>query len=177
MRIIRGKYKTRRLPNPKGFSARPTTDFAKENLFNVIDNRYYFDNKSVLDLFSGTGSIAYEFASRGCSQVITVEKNFKHFQFVSQVVNKLGIEEVHPIKADVFKFLESCTAQFEFIFADPPYKLENIDKIPNLIFERGLLKPDGLFILEHPSNHAFNTHPNFNEHREYGSVNFSFFSL
>lgn len=163
------------MPNPKGFTARPTTDFAKENLFNVLDNRYYFEEKTVLDLFSGTGSISFEFASRGCSEVISVEKNFKHHNYISQTAASLSIDEIFAIKSDVIKFVEHCNSQFDFIFADPPFDMAGLDAIPELIFAQNLLKPEGLFILEHPSAIQFNRHPNFREHREYGSVNFSFF--
>ena len=175
MRIIRGKYKGRHIPTPTNFKARPTTDFAKEGLFNILENNYVdFDEApTALDLFAGTGSIGLEFASRGCSKVVSVEKDFRHWQFLQQVRNALNSKEWIPIKGDVFKYVRACKEQFDIIFADPPYALENLDEIPNAVLP--LLKEDGLMILEHGRDYNFSEHPRYVDHRSYGSVNFTFF--
>lgn len=163
------------MPKPKGFEARPTTDFAKESLFNILFNYFDFEEKKVLDLFSGTGGIAYEFASRGCASVTSVEKSYKHWSFIRQVIEDLKIEEVDPIKGDVFKYLKTCNSKFNIIFADPPYSMENIDTIPDIIFDQELLTDTGMFVLEHPKTMSFTDHKRFILHKSYGSVNFSFF--
>lgn len=177
MRVISGIYKRRRFDIPRTFKARPTTDFAKENLFNVLSNNYFDfeDGVTALDLFAGTGSISIELVSRGCDRVISVEKDPQHLAFISQVMREVKTDKCFPIRADVLKFLERCNEQFDFIFADPPYALKELDSIPTRVFERGLLKEDGLFVLEHGKDHSFEAHSCFIEHRSYGSVNFSFF--
>ena len=176
MRIISGKYKGRHIRVHKNFSARPTTDFAKENLFNFLNNYFDFNITTVLDLFGGTGSMSYEFASRGCPSVDILEKDFKSFDFINKVLTELKIAEVNPIHTDAFQYLRKCRKQYDLIFADPPYQHKEIDILPDLIFENNLLKPKGWFILEHSDKHKFSTHPAFREHREYGSVNFSIFA-
>ena len=179
MRIITGKYKGRHFDIPKSFKARPTTDFAKENIFNVLMGYLDFEGATALDLFSGTGSITLELLSRGCSQVISVELDRDHHRFIQQCLQKLMSQGdgsfVTPLRGDVFRFIKSCKQQFDFIFADPPYALEELPTIPDLIFEKGLLKPEGIFVFEHGKDHDFSTHPHFVEHRNYGSVNFSIF--
>ena len=192
MRIITGKYKGRHFEIPRSFKARPTTDFAKENIFNVLTGYIDFEGATALDLFSGTGSISLELASRGCAQVISVEADRDHHRFIMQCLQKLGVTEgrffcdtdemsqknrpfVTPIRGDVFRFIKSCKMQFDFIFADPPYALKELPTIPSLIFEKNLLKPDGVFVFEHGKDQDFSSHPNFVEHRSYGSVNFSIF--
>lgn len=176
MRVISGIYKRRRFDVPKNFKARPTTDFAKENLFNVLSNRIDFeDGLTALDLFAGTGSISIELVSRGCDKVISVEKDPQHYSFICKVMQEVKTDKCLPIRGDVFKFIDSTREKFNFIFADPPYALANLKNIPDLIFEKGLLKEDGLFILEHGKDHSFEEHPHFVEQRQYGSVNFSFF--
>lgn len=176
MRVISGIYKRRRFDVPKNFKARPTTDFAKENLFNVLSNRIDFeDGITSLDLFAGTGSISIELVSRGCDKVISVEKDPQHYSFICKVMQEVKTDKCLPIRGDVFKFIDSTREKFDFIFADPPYALPNLKDIPDLIFEKGLLKEDGLFILEHGKDHNFEEHPHFVEQRQYGSVNFSFF--
>ena len=177
MRIISGKYKGRRLAVPNNITARPTTDFAKEGLFNLLNNRIDFEGIDVLDLFAGTGSISVEFISRDCKSVITIEQNDRHCAFIRKVCAELKIDNLSLIKTDVFKYMASCHAQFDMIFADPPYELDRIAEIPNLIFAHNLLKSDGLFVLEHSSKTDFTNHPNFVDHRNYGNVNFSFFEL
>ena len=176
MRIITGKYKGRHFDIPRSFKARPTTDFAKENIFNVLTSYIDFDGATALDLFSGTGSISLELASRGCAHVISVEADRDHHRFILQCLQKLGVTgDVTAIRGDAFRFIKSCKQQFDFIFADPPYALEELKTIPTLIFEKNLLKEDGVFVFEHGKNDSFNDHPNFVEHRSYGSVNFSIF--
>ncbi len=175
MRIITGKYKGRHFEIPRSFKARPTTDFAKENIFNVLIQYVNLEDATALDLFSGTGSITLELLSRGCSQVISVEMDRDHHRFICECIKKLDTQACIPLRADVFRFLKSCKTQFDFIFADPPYALKEIPTIPDLIFEKGLLKENGLFILEHGKDHDFSEHPHFVEHRSYGSVNFSLF--
>lgn len=175
MRIITGKYKGRHFDIPRTFKARPTTDFAKENIFNVLNGYVDFDGASALDLFAGTGSISLEMLSRGCAPVIIVEGDRDHSAFISQCMKKIGTTDNILIRGDVFRFLKKCHETFDFIFADPPYALDNLATIPSLIFEHELLKPDGVFVLEHGKNYDFSEEPHFVEHRSYGSVNFSLF--
>lgn len=176
MRVISGIYKHKHFDVPRTFKARPTTDFAKENLFNVLNNYIDFeDNMSALDLFSGTGSISLELLSRGCDKVISVEKDQQHHAFISKVMREIKTDKCFPLRADVFRFIGKCNESFDFIFADPPYALKELPTLPDLVFEHQLLKPEGLFVLEHGKDLSFETHPHFLEHRHYGSVNFSFF--
>ena len=175
MRIITGKYKGRHFDIPRTFKARPTTDFAKENIFNVLTRYVDFDGAEALDLFSGTGSISLELVSRGCLRVVSVEQDRDHYRFIQQCLQKLGTTACIPVRGDVFRFLKSCRQQFDFIFADPPYALKELPQIPDLVFERQLLKPEGIFVFEHGKDNDFSQHPHFVEHRQYGSVNFSLF--
>ncbi len=176
MRIISGSLKGRRFSPPKNFKARPTTDFAKENLFNVLSNHYSFDQLKVLDLFGGTGSISLEFASRGTKDITCVELNFNHFKFIKKNIEELEMDSfIKVIKANVFKFIEKVGAKYDMIFADPPYDLENSDTIPDLIFNNKLLNENGLLIFEHSGKVDFKSHPNFIENRENGKVIFTFF--
>jgi 16S rRNA (guanine(966)-N(2))-methyltransferase RsmD len=175
VRIISGTHKGRRIFPDKKFKARPTTDFAKENLFNVLSNEYYYENLDVLDLFAGTGGISYEFASRGVKSILSVEKSYNHFAFIKKTVAELGFKQMKVVKSDVFRFAGKCDKQFDIVFADPPYALENILEIPNLVFSNNLLKENGLLIVEHSDQTDFSDHPMFDEKRSYGSVNFSFF--
>lgn len=175
MRIIRGKYKTRKLPVAKNVKARPTTDFAKENLFNVLENWYDFENLKVLDLFAGTGSISYEFASRGCREVYSVESDSYHFANILKTVETLGITEIIPIKMDVFRFLRQCNEKFDIIFADPPYELANLEEIPHLILAQNMLEEKGTMVIEHGDKTDLSDIKFFTEKRVYGGVNFSIF--
>ena len=227
MRIITGKYKGRHFDIPRTFKARPTTDFAKENIFNVLNAYIDFDDATALDLFAGTGSISLELLSRGCKQVVSVELDRDHHRFIQACLRKLvegrtdgaaragesslsvcrvatevdrrsesrerGSENVPAIliRGDVFRFLKTCKQQFDFIFADPPYALKELAQIPDLVFgavknvaeansslltlHSSLLKPGGIFVLEHGKDYDFSGHPHFVEHRQYGSVNFSLF--
>lgn len=177
MRVISGIYKRRRFDVPKTFKARPTTDFAKENLFNVLLSNYmdFEDGVTALDLFAGTGSISIELVSRGCDRVISVEKDAAHHAFISKIMKEVGTDKCLPIRGDVFKFIGGSREQFDFIFADPPYDLKELSTIPELIFKNNLLKENGLFVLEHGKQDNFEDNPHFLERRIYGSVNFSFF--
>lgn len=180
MRIIGGIYKRRRFDVPKSFNARPTTDFAKENLFNVLLHWIDLEDASALDLFAGTGSISAELVSRGCKEVTSIEMRREHASFIRSVAQELDQEErMKVLQTDVFRYLRhpSRTDAFDFIFADPPYKLKEIAELPDLIINSGLLRDRGLIVVEHPKAYNFSNHPHFCEHREYGSVNFSFFSL
>ena len=176
MRIITGRYKGRHFDVPRSFKARPTTDFAKENIFNVLTRYIDFEDTTALDLFSGTGSITLELLSRGCSQVVSVEMDRDHHRFICDCLKKLDDNNCIPLRNDVFKFIKNCHTQFDFIFADPPYALKELPRIPDMIIEKGLLKADGVFVFEHGKDHDFSHHPNFVEHRQYGSVNFSLFT-
>lgn len=175
MRIISGIYKGKRLYPGKTFRARPTTDFAKENLFNVISNYFDFEDLQVLDLFSGTGSISFEFASRGCRSVDSVEVNSRYHAFIQKTAKELNFDCLSPVRADAFRFLRHTPASYDIIFADPPFELKELDQIPDLVFSRDLLKPGGWFILEHGKDYDFSSHQLFRELRKYGSVHFSIF--
>ena len=173
MRIITGQYKGRHFDVPRSFKARPTTDFAKENIFNVMTGYMDFEDISALDLFAGTGSISLELLSRGCKEVVSVEMDRDHARFIQQCVTKLATDNHSLVRADVFRFLKKCQKKFDFIFADPPYALPNIETIPDLALP--LLNDDGIIVFEHGKQNDFSSHPRFKEHRQYGSVNFSIF--
>lgn len=177
MRIIGGKYKSRRIHLPANLKVRPTTDFAKEGLFNVLNNLLFWETTNALDLFSGTGSIAFELISRGCPYVVSVEQDQRNFNSICLAQEKLGVKELFPIKADVFKYLHSMKQQFDFIFADPPYDLPEIEKIPLIIHEKQLVEEAGFFVMEHSKKYNFSQFPNFREERRYGNVHFSFFEF
>lgn len=176
MRIISGKYKSRRFQLPKKFRARPTTDMARENLFNILNNKFDWESTHALDLFSGTGSVAIELVSRGCPRVVCVESNTKNHAFIQHVKEQLDATELLTIKADVFSYIKTCNQTFDLIFADPPYDLKELDTIPSKIFELELLNENGIFILEHSKEDSFIEHPLLKEERKYGSVHFSFFA-
>ena len=176
MRIITGQYKGRHFDIPRTFKARPTTDFAKENIFNVLTALVDFDGATALDLFSGTGSITLELLSRGCTQVVSVEQDRDHHRFICDCLRRLGTEACTPLRTDAFRFLKTCRMQFDLIFADPPYTLGQLSTLPDIIMSRDLLKSDdSVFVLEHGKDHDFSRHPCFTDHRSYGSVNFSLF--
>lgn len=175
MRIISGTYKGRYIPVRKNFQARPTTDFAKENIFNVMSNHFDFEQLTVLDLFSGTGSISYEFASRGCKEIVSVEKDFRSFDFIKKTAKELQLSSITAMKADTFLFLKKSHKNFDIIFADPPYDLDRIHEIPERVFASALLKTNGWLILEHGKSTQFNDHEYLIDCRKYGSVHFSIF--
>lgn len=177
MRIISGTYGGRRFDAPKNLQARPTTDIAKESLFNILQNRIDFEDITALDLFAGTGSISFEFLSRGASRVVCVEMGRVQQQFIQKVAGELKITTgLQLIRGDVFKYLKGATQQFDLIFADPPYALKELPTLPDLVLEGNLLKPEGTFILEHGKENDFSSHPRFVELRKYGAVHFSFFA-
>ncbi len=175
MRIIAGKYRGRPIRPPKQLEARPTTDLARESLFNILNNSIDFENTRFLDLFAGTGAISFEMASRGCAHITAVEKNFKQARFIEKVSRELDMQGFQVVKADVFNFMEKRPGKYGLVFADPPYSLENLDEIPDIILEQELLDDDGLFILEHGKTNQFARHPYFVMLKRYGSVHFSFF--
>lgn len=175
MRIIAGKNRGRQIITPKNLPVRPTTDLGKESLFNILNHYFHFDRITVLDLFAGTGNISYEFASRDAVNVLAVDNHYACVDFIKKTLEKLQYENVTAIKEDAFHFLNRCRQKFDVIFADPPYDMQNIDKIVDLVFKRELLKPDGWLILEHPKEYNFSESPWFYQHRKYGKLNFSFF--
>ncbi|MBN2261754.1 MAG: 16S rRNA (guanine(966)-N(2))-methyltransferase RsmD [Prolixibacteraceae bacterium] len=174
MRIVGGKYKGRIFNPGKSFEARPTTDIAKESLFNILTNRIDFEDIKVLDLFSGTGSIAYEFLSRGTRDITLIELQFKHVQFIKSVINALG-EKAKVYRSDVFRFIKQEKNSYDLIFADPPYDHPQLGELPALILKGSLLNKNGLLIVEHPANYQFSKVEGFVELRKYGKVHFSFF--
>lgn len=175
MRIISGQFKGRRLTAPDNLPVRPTTDYAKESLFNILNNNFYFEGLEILDCFSGTGNISYEFLSRGVKSVTGLDANLNCVAYQKSIKETLGCDNFNPLKQDVFKALKTIPGPFDIIFCDPPYDLENIPEIPEIVFENKLLGEDGWLIVEHSKATSFN-HPNFKETRRYGNVNFSIFS-
>jgi 16S rRNA (guanine(966)-N(2))-methyltransferase RsmD len=175
MRIISGIYKSRRFALPKNLDARPTTDFAKENIFNVIHNLMELEGAVALDLFAGTGSIGFELLSRGCREVVCIEKNRIHYNFICKVAQELRAKNLKPLNGDVFKYLENSRQTFDFIFADPPYALPDLKRIPEIVLSGNRLNEGGIFIMEHSGEYDFSHLPGFRQHRVYGSVNFSIF--
>src|SRR5690606_23080253 len=178
MRIISGKYKGRRITAPKNLPIRPTTDMAKEALFNILNNHYHFDELKVLDLFSGSGSISYEFASRGSEDIISVDTDFGCIKFIKQTSDTFDFG-INAIKSDVFSFLEKNKSEYDIIFADPPYNFtqEQFEKIPKLIFENELLAEDGMLIIEHSPHTNLEEIEYFSHSKKYGSSVFSFFII
>lgn len=177
MRIISGKYGRRRFDVPKNITARPTTDFARENLFNVLENLDGFEDKSACDLFAGTGAVSFEFLSRGCSYVTAVEKAPVQAAFIKKVAETLGDDNLHIVKGDVFRFIREDVRAYDYVFADPPYDHPDFDSIPNLILESNLIKSGTVLIIEHSKARDFSMLPGFNQRRAYGSVNFSIFIM
>lgn len=177
MRIISGKYGRRRFDVPTNITARPTTDMARENLFNVLGNIVDFEGMHVLDLFAGTGAVGLEFASRGAASVTCVEKAHTQYTFINKVVKILGDDVTSIIRADVFRFIASCRRQFDIIFADPPYDLPQLPELPQLILDSAMVKTGTLVIVEHSSNNNFSHLEHFYQHRIYGKVNFTLFRI
>jgi len=176
MRIIGGELGGRKI-NPPGKMpyTRPTTDLAKEGLFNILENNLQISGLKTLDLFGGTGSISYELASRGATDQTIVEKDSQMFEFIKKMTAQLNIGQLRIVKMDVFKFIQQCKEQFDFIFAGPPYALTNIDELPRLIFEKRLLKQMGWFVLEHTPRNEYKIFPFFKTERNYGTTIFSIF--
>lgn len=177
MRIIRGIYGRRRFNVPPNITARPTTDFARENLFNVIENLIDIEGIRALDLFAGTGAITFELLSRGAQSVTAVEKARTQQMFIQKVADTLGISTLRLVRGDVFRFIDSATTPFQLVFADPPYNLPRFGEIPQLILNSRILAPGSIFIIEHSKNYDFSQLPHFFDHRVYGSVNFSIFKI
>lgn len=175
MRIISGIYKGKQLIAPKNLPVRPTTDFAKEGLFNILNNKIDFENLQVLDLFAGTGNITFEFASRGAGKVHCIDKHTPCISYIKETAKALKLNIITTERADVFKYLEKSFAQFDLIFADPPYELENLPQIHQLVFSNNWLKADGLLIIEHGQKTDLTEREGYLETRKYGNVNFSFF--
>ncbi len=176
MRIIGGNHGGRKImPPAKMPHTRPTTDIAKEGLFNILQNQVAFDGLQTLDLFGGTGAITYELQSRGANKSVIVEKDPKMYEFIKSSLINLNMDQVNAVKMDVFSYLQGCTQSFDFIFAGPPYALNTIDELPRIIIEQQLLKPDGLFVLEHTPRNRYETFRGFTKQRNYGTTIFSFF--
>lgn len=175
MRIIAGTLRGRQFTAPAKLPVRPTTDMAKEALFNILSNLYDLSSCDVLDLFSGTGSISIEFASRGINRVMSVDQHPGCVQWLKSIANEYKLTAIEPIKGDAFKFLAQHTQQYHIIFADPPYNLPNISALPDLVMENNLLRPNGVLIVEHPPMLGLDRQPGFKQVRKYGNSSFSFF--
>lgn len=175
MRIIRGTHRGRKITAPANLPVRPTTDLAKESLFNILDNHVYFEDLKVLDLYSGTGSIAYEFASRESKLVVAVDINPKCVAFIQETSTRLAFDNLKVIRSSSIGFLNHCKDKFDLIFADPPYDLEGVEDVIAVVFEKQLLNDEGWLIIEHSVEKDFSALEHFNQHRNYGKVNFTFF--
>ena len=175
MRIIGGRLKGQMIRLPATYAARPTTDFAREGLFNILGNEYEFEDLKVLDLFGGTGAVSFEFASRGASRVYCVEMARENASFIKTEAARLGLDNVTMVRDNVFDFLPICREKFDIIFADPPYALEGLETVPDKVLARDILHSGCYFILEHGGEHSFREHPFFVKERSYGRVHFTFF--
>ncbi|MCD4794484.1 MAG: 16S rRNA (guanine(966)-N(2))-methyltransferase RsmD [Bacteroidales bacterium] len=175
MRIIRGKYKGKIISPPKGFNSRPTTDYAKESLFNIIESRVNIQSLRVLDIFSGSGNISFEFLSRECKEVVSVENNKKYSDHIRKQISQLFPKKGKVICTDAFKFCQKSDLDFDIIFADPPFNHKDIKTIPDLILNNKSLNNKALIIVEHPNEINFSEHSNYIETRRYGNISFSFF--
>jgi len=175
LRIVSGILKSRKIDPPTNLPVRPTTDMAKEALFNILNNKYYIDELSVLDLFSGTGNIAYEFFSRESEKITCVEQNAKCIKFIRETKEKFEMDSLNVVQSDCFSFLKSAKNKYHIIFADPPYDMPNYEEVVDLVFSMDLLEEDGVLIMEHSKKTNLSLHKNFSEKRRYGGVNFSFF--
>jgi len=177
MRIIRGKYGRRRFDVPTSITARPTTDFARENLFNVLENMVDFEGLTAIDLFAGTGAISFEMLSRGAASVTSVEKAVTQYRFIRKVAEQLGCKEINVVKGDALRYIASCTRAVDLVFADPPYDMDGFADIPGAILASGAVAPGTIVVVEHNRKHDFSMLLGFMEHRAYGSVNFSIFRI
>ncbi len=177
MRIISGTLKGRRLNPPANLPVRPTTDMAREGLFNILNNYVDYEDCSVMDLFAGTGAMSVEFVSRGVREVTAVDINNACTDYIKSEAQRLELRNLRVVRADVFDLLKRANRKFDIVFADPPYALEGLETLPDLVFEHQVLNDDGIFILEHPREYSFEEHPHFWQHRNYGKVNFTFFAM
>ena len=177
MRIISGTLKGRRLNPPANLPVRPTTDMAREGLFNILNNYVDYEDCSVMDLFAGTGAMSVEFVSRGVREVTAVDINNACTDYIKSEAQRLELRNLRVVRADVFDLLKRANRKFDIVFADPPYALEGLETLPDLVFEHQVLNEDGIFILEHPREYSFEEHPHFWQHRNYGKVNFTFFAM
>lgn len=177
MRIIRGKYGRRRFSVPTNITARPTTDFARENIFNVIENLVDLEDLKCLDLFAGTGAVSFELLSRGAASVTSVEKSATQARFIEKVKQELNDRNLHLLRTDALRYIRDSSTSFDFVFADPPYDLDGFGDIPQMVLESRLLHPGCIFIIEHSKKYDFSSLPHFIDHRAYGSVNFSIFKI
>lgn len=176
MRIIAGTLKGRRLNPPANLPVRPTTDMAREGLFNILNNYVDYEDCTVMDLFAGTGAMSVEFISRGAREVTSVDINNACAEYIKSEAQRLELRNLRVVRADVFDLLKRANRKFDIVFADPPYAIEGLQTLPDLVFEHQLLNDDGIFILEHPREYTFEEHPHFWQHRNYGKVNFTFFA-
>lgn len=176
MRIIAGSLRGRKLNPPTTLPVRPTTDMARESLFNILNNYRDYDECTILDLFAGTGAVSFEFISRGAKEVTAIDINNQCTDFIKATSRQLGINNLHVVRTDVFDLLKRAYKKFDIVFADPPYALDKLASLPDIIFEQNILNEDGIFILEHPREYQFEEHPHFWQHRHYGKVNFTFFA-
>ena len=177
MRIIAGTLRGRKLNPPANLPVRPTTDIARESLFNILNNYVDYEECSVMDLFAGTGAVSLEFISRGAKEVTSIDINNSCTEYIKSTVRQLNLDNVHVVRADVFDLLKRANRKFDIVFADPPYALHDLPLLPELVFLSDVLSEDGIFILEHPQEFSFEEHPNFWQHRKYGKVNFTFFAM
>ncbi len=176
MRIVGGTFGGRRFNPPAKIPARPTTELAREGLFNMLSNTMDMEGIKTLEIFGGTGAVSYELASRGAEDLTVVERDPASLDFIKKTAKELGIEnKMHIIRSDVFKFMKQCTDSYNFIFADPPYALPNMDELPLLVFEKNMLLPDGIFVLEHTIRNDYQRHPRFRRVKNYGTTVFTFF--
>lgn len=177
MRIIAGKLRGRRLNPPTNLPVRPTTDMARESLFNILNNYVDYEECSVMDLFAGTGAVSIEFISRGAREVTSIDINNACTEFIKSTARQLNLDNLHVVRADVFDLLKRANRKFDIVFADPPYALNDLAQLPDLVFGSDVLTDDGIFVLEHPKEFSFEKHPKFWQHRAYGKVNFTFFAM
>jgi len=177
MRIIAGSLRGRRLNPPANLPVRPTTDMARESLFNILNNYVDYEECTVMDLFAGTGAVSLEFVSRGVKNVTSIDINNACTEYIKTAARQMNVDNIHVVRADVFDLLKRAYKKFDIIFADPPYALQDLPKLPDIVFGSDVLNEDGIFILEHPKEFSFEEHPHFWQHRAYGKVNFNFFAM
>ncbi len=177
MRIIAGSLRGRRLNPPANLPVRPTTDMARESLFNILNNYVDYEECTVMDLFAGTGAVSLEFVSRGVKNVTSIDINNACTEYIKTAARQMNVDNIHVVRADVFDLLKRAYKKFDIIFADPPYALQDLPKLPDIVFGSDVLNEDGIFILEHPKEFSFEEHPHFWQHRAYGKVNFTFFAM